>query len=185
MRIFSLRMFRLAGLACAIATTAMASPAGAIPYEGAPNLQLTSDLVAAGSGPKGFDSHLLIERMYGPQYRPEIIHLRERYGATYTADFFTLMNYSIDDVAGFVTRDKVALPKPESDMTPAKLDYDLVAIGQSPKGSYDVGYMLEKLISHKYHEELMMDLNMHFSQQRVSTFHAILGSLIVGPSKET
>lgn len=164
-------------LGCSIFVAASA-PAVAIPYNGAPDLKLTVDLVTAGTGPSGFDSHVLFKNMYGTAMPAEAAKLTERYGAAAVTDFFTLMDFSVADVLKMVTRDKVALPAADSPLSPVRLDRSVVLIGHSPNGNYDVGYMLERLISHDYHHALMADLNSHFSQQRVATFHSVLGSVV-------
>jgi hypothetical protein len=173
-------------LATALGTALFAAasgPAAAIPYYGAPDLKLTVDLVTAGSGPNGFDTKVLFKNMYGDSMPAEAATLTSKYGAASVGDFFTLMDFSVADVLRMVKRDNVALPAADSPLSPIKLDRSVVLIGHSPHGNYDVGYMLERLISHKYHHELMMDLNSHFSQERVATFHSILGSVVEDTSQ--
>ncbi len=159
--------------------TAMVRPALAIPYAGAPDLKLTVDLVTAGTGPKGFDSHLLFKNMYGTAVSTEAAHLQERYGAAAVTDFFPLMDFTIADVVRMVTRDNVKLPAADAPLSPVRLDRSVLLIGHAPNGHYDVGYMIERLISHHYHHELMMDLHAHFSHERVAHFHSVLGSVVV------
>ncbi len=157
-------------------------PAAAIPYHGAPDLKLTVDIVTAGTGPSGFDSKVLFKNMYGDAMPAEAAKLTKQYGAAAVGDFFTLMDFSIADVVRMVKRDKVLLPAADEPLSPVKLDRSIVLIGHSPSGKYDVGYMLERLISHNYHHELMRDLNAHFSQERVATFHSFLGTVVTDTS---
>jgi len=163
--------------------TASGNTAAAIPYPGVPDLKLTVDLVTAGTGPKGFDSHVLFSNMYGSAMPAEAGHLQERYGGAAVNDFFTLMDFTIADVLNMVKRDRVALPTADAPLSPVRLDRSVYLIGHAPTGKYDVGYMIERLISHKYHHELMMDLNSHFPQNRVATFHSVLGSVVEDTTK--
>lgn len=182
-------MFRIArslamvatALACAFALSS--TPVMAIPYHGAPDLKLTVDLVTAGTGPNGFDTKVLFKNMYGDSMAAEAAKLTTQYGAASVSDFFTLMDFSIADVVRMAQRDNVALPAADAPLSPIKLNRSIVLIGHSPNGKYDVGYMLERLISHKYHHELMMDLDSHFSQERVATFHSILGTVVTDTSQ--
>ena len=172
--------------AAAVGCSALAltdSPAAAIPYHGTPDLKLTVDVVTAGTGPNGFDTKVLFKNMYGDAMPAEAAKLTKEYGAASVGDFFTLMDFSIADVVRMVKRDNVALPAADTPLSPVRLDRSIVLIGHSPNGNYDVGYMLERLISHKYHHELMMDLNGHFSQERVATFHSILGTVVTDTSQ--
>lgn len=170
-----------AALECGMLASA-SLPAAAIPYHGAPDLKLTVDLVTAGTGPSGFDTKILFKNMYGDSMPAEAAKLTKRYGAASVGDFFTLMDFSIADVVRMAKRDKLALPAADKPLSPVKLDRSVVLIGYSPSGKYDVGYMLERLISHPYHQELMKDLNGHFSQQRVATFHSVLGTVVTDTS---
>ncbi len=158
------------------------APGAAIPYHGAPDLKLTVDLVTAGTGPSGFDSKVLFKSMYGDSMPAEAAKLTKQYGAAAVGDFFKLMDFSIADVVRMATRDKVALPAADAPLSPIKLDRSIVLIGHAPSGNYDVGYMLERMISHPYHHELMRDLNSHFSQERVATFHSVLGTVVTDTS---
>ncbi len=184
-RHFAIRAFRtLAFSAIATALTVAANrPAAAIPYHGPPDLKLTVDLVTAGTGPKGFDSHVLFANMYGTRAAAEAARLQARYGPAAVAGFFPLMDFTIADVVRMAKRDGVKLPAADNPLSPVKLDRSLYLIGHAPGGHYDVGYMIERLISHKYHHELMADLNRHFSQTRVAAFHSVLGTAIVETSK--
>ena len=172
----------VAALGCGLFASA-SRPAEAIPYHGTPDLKLTVDLVTAGTGPSGFDTKVLFKNMYGDSMPAEAAKLTKEYGAASVGDFFTLMDFSIADVVRMVKRDNVALPAADAPLSPIKLDRSVVLIGHSPSGKYDVGYMLERLISHKYHHELMADLNSHFSQERVATFHSILGTVVTDTSQ--
>jgi hypothetical protein len=162
---------------------AVNGPAAAIPYHGTPDLKLTVDIVTAGTGPNGFDTKQLFKAMYGADTPAEAARLTQAYGAPAVGDFFTLMDFSINDVVRMVKRDNVALPAADDPLSPTRLDHAIYVLGYSPNGKYDVGYMLERLISHKYHKELMMDLHMKFSPARVATFHSILGSVVENTTK--
>jgi len=157
-------------------------PAAAIPYTGTPDLKLTVDLATAGSNKNGFDTKLLFAKMYGSNMAAEAQRLHNRYGSVPVTDFFTLMDFTIADVLRMVKRDKLALPTASDPLVASQLDSNLLGAGIVPSGRragrYDVGYMIEHLISHPYHHELMMDLYHKYPAGEVASFHTVLASVV-------
>lgn len=173
------QLTRALAFALAFAGVAAMRPAEAVVYHGSPDLQLTVDLVKAGTTPAGkFDSTLMFKNLYGAQTPAEAAKLTAAYGKAGVGDFFKLMDHSIDFVLAAVTADKVKLPKPTAGITPAELATKLRAAGKDPKGKYDVGFMIEKLISHPYHKALMADLDKTYAHQQVAVFHEVLGEAV-------
>lgn len=164
-------------LGCALALLT-ARPAGAIVYGGDPDLALTVDLVTAGSGDHGFDSRVLFEKMYGTRVAAERQRLLHLYGPMPVDHFFTLMDFTVADVVRMTTRDHVTLPKPDDPLDADALNRKLIAAGQTPAGRFDIGYLIERLMSHHYHHELMSDLNAHFKAKTVGSFHTVLASVV-------
>ncbi|MBC5822477.1 MAG: hypothetical protein GIX01_10905 [Candidatus Eremiobacteraeota bacterium] len=139
-------------------------------------------MVTAGSDKNGFDTKLLFAKMYGSRMPAEARRLQDMYGPLPVTNFFTLMNFTVADVLRMVKRDKVALPAADDPIVPEQLDSSLVAAGIVPSGHragrYDVGYMIERLISHPYHHELMMDLYRKYPAREVASFHTVLGQVV-------
>lgn len=157
-------------------------PAAAIPYKGTPDLKLTVDMVTAGSDKNGFDTKVLFAQMYGDGMPTEAARLTHIYGTGPVTNFFDLMNYTVADVLRMVKRDKVPLPPADNPIEPQQFDKNLVAAGMVHAGRrgghYDVGYMIEHLITHKYHHELMMDLYHKYPRNEVASFHSVLASVV-------
>ena len=153
--------------------------AQAIVYRGAPDLKLTVDLVTAGSGPNGFDSKVLFAAMFGSHAGAEAKRLTALYGAHNVAEFFPLMDYSIGSVLTIVKRDHVPLPAADSPLDGKLVVEKLYEAGQTKDGRYDVGFMLEHLITHPYHHELMSALNGHYTAKDVAGFHEVLGRAVM------
>ena len=158
-------------------TLVPARPANAIVNSEAPNLPLTVQLVSIGETKHGYDTTKLFGFMYGSSMPAEAKHLTTTYGALPVANFFTLMNFSIDDVLKFVKRDGLKLP-PATTLSRNAFDKALREAGIAPSGKYDVGYMLEGLITHKYHHELMADLFAKYPKKEVASFHIVLSHVI-------
>ncbi len=168
-------------VATVVATLALISarPASAVVYSGPPNLKLTVDLVTAGSGKHGFTTQKLFGFMYGSAMPTEAKRLTHEFGPAPVGTFFTLMDFTVADVLRMVKRDKVALPAASEPLEMDRFDQQLRRAGIDPAGKYDVGYMIENLIGHKYHKELMHDLYVHYPAQTVSSFHIVLARVVL------
>jgi len=178
-KLFADRMFRLmtsAALGTTLVLTMGALPAGAIVYTGAPDLELTARLVAAGSDRGTFHATTLFERAFAKGWPAERAHMRAKYGDQRVRDCFALMDYTVGDTLRIVKRDNVAVPAVTTSTTP--LPAALWAAGQTPSGRYDVGYMLERLVSHAYHHEIMHDLDARFGRNANASFHIVLAALV-------
>lgn len=169
---------RHAAIAIAAAIFFLESSAGAsaIVYAGAPNLALTARLVAAGEDRGVFRSERLFIGAYGAAWPMERASLRARFGAQRLRDCFAVFDYAIADALRIVARDKVAVPAPVAASEP--LAAELFDAGMTPAGRYDVGYMLERLVTHAYHHEIMVDLDARFNPRTNAAFHLVLTSLV-------
>jgi hypothetical protein len=175
-----------ASLACAafaIATLGpyQARPARAVIYGGAPNLALAVALVKAGSGPHGFSSHTLFAHMFGAKSAAENSALKERYGFDQLAEYFGVMDFTIGDILRIAEEHHITLPAadPTASASPAALAASLYRAGIIPDGRYDVGYMIERLMTHPLHHELMRDIDSRFKPEVNASFHEILTTVVV------
>ncbi len=164
--------------ACSAAIVSAVAPATAVVYHGAPDFQLTSDLIAAGSGRRGFDAKLLFKTLYGPKAPEEAARLIADHGQSGVDAFFELMDHSMAFVLAAAKGDHLALPAPTPNGSPSALAARLRAAGTGTTGHFDVGYLIERLISHPYHHLLMLDLAKTYPANRVSDFHQVLGEAI-------
>ncbi len=147
---------------------------------GPPNLALTAAFIAAGGGPAGFDAQKLIANLTGngPQTQTEIAALTKRFGAADVASFMKTFNYVITDSLAQATTAGVELPStPVPDPADGKaLSAALYAAGVSPRGGYDVEYMLDSLVSHVIHVAVMddIDANPDLGPQADANYHLVL-----------
>ncbi len=154
----------------------VADSARAIVYNGDPNLKLTLAVVLAGGGPTNFDAAKLLGVLAGPNTSAEVAKLKGQYGDQRFQDFVSVFTYAIDDSLAVVTREKIALPsEPDPAPTDGKaLSAALYQAGMTPSGKWDVGYMLEGLISHPIHHVVMQDIDAKFTPATNASFHVIL-----------
>ena len=163
-------------LGCVANVAALATPARAVVYDGVPDLALAARVVAAGTDGGTFHARTLFGRAFGNAWDAERIRLVARFGEQRVRDCFFVFDYAIDDALRIVARDRVPMPAPAADGAP--LGDALWRAGRTPAGRYDVGYMLEKLITHPYHHEIMLDLDRRFGHATDASFHIVLARAI-------
>ena len=172
------RIVAVALVAGALLATARAR-ADAIIYGGAPDLALTSALVAAGGGPEHFSSAKLFKVVTGSLAAPEAAKLTKQFGAADVANTFAVFDFAIDDVIRVATAKHIALPPPAPDPADAKaLAVALYGAGITDRGTWDVGYMLERLITHPIHHVIMADIDAKFGSPTNGTFHMVLAQMM-------
>jgi hypothetical protein len=147
-------------------------------YRGAPNLNLALSMVEAGGGPQAFDAAKLVGVLAGPNTDAEVAKLNKQFGPDNVQSFLAVFTYSIDDVLRMITEKKIPLP---ADAVPDPKDGKALATalfvaGTMPDGKFDIGYMIEHVISHDLHVELMKDINDNpkFGPKANANFHTVL-----------
>lgn len=145
-------------------------------YTGAPNLPLTLSLIAAGGGPAKFSSVSLVKTLTGPVFDAEVKSLTEKYGAESVKSFLETFDFVISDSLKIVTAAKIALPaKPAVDPTDGKaLSAALYTAGVTKDGNFDVEYLLDNLVSHPVHTQVMDDIDAKLSRKADQNYHVIL-----------
>lgn len=144
-------------------------------YAGAPDLPLTLSMIEAGGGPKDFDSVKLIHVLAGNLTNAEVAKLTKEFGADKVHSFLTTFNFVVADSLRLVTKAGVVLPKtPKPSPSNGKaLSAALWAAGQSGKG-FNVEVMLDRLVSHPIHVQVMKDIDAKYGIAADATYHAVL-----------
>jgi hypothetical protein len=185
-----LRFNAIFAVALALIGTGIASAAALLPnvldqptrfsgsccvYTGAPQLAVTLSMVEAGGGPANFNTVPLLKVLTGKLFDAEVAKLTKQYGQDNVATFLRTFNFVVADSLRIVTAKKVALPaQPEPDPTngPA-LAGALWAAGQTGQG-YVVETMLDRLVSHPIHMQVMTDIDAKYGLAADAFYHAIL-----------
>ncbi len=170
-----MRFFNRLALAGMLAV-AMPAASWATVYHGFPHLHLTMAVVDAGGGAGRFDSHRLMQRLAGSQAASENDKLIRQYGAARVASFYDVFTFAVDDALKkahnmLIPLPRTAQPDPAASSALASALYHA---GMTPNGRYDVGYMLEVLMSHQIHHDIMGDMDKHFTPAVNADFHVIL-----------
>jgi hypothetical protein len=144
-------------------------------YPGAPNLALTLSMIAAGGGPATFSSTKLVGTLAGPLTQAEVKTLTAKYGAANVSSFLEVFNFVVADSLRIVNEKKVALPsQPAVDPTDGKALSAALYTAGVHDGRYDVEYMLDNLVSHPIHVQVMDDIDGKYSRTADANYHIVL-----------
>jgi hypothetical protein len=144
-------------------------------YVGAPNLPLTLSMIVAGGGPSAFKTVKLVGVLAGAQTSTEVKKLTDEYGAKDVGSFLEVFNYVVSDALRIASEKNVALanlPNPSPSDGKA-LSAALLQAGTSPQG-FDVEYMLDSLVSHPIHVQVMLDIDKKFGRYADANYHTVL-----------
>ncbi|HEX5353482.1 MAG TPA: hypothetical protein VFW60_05335 [Rhodanobacteraceae bacterium] len=143
-------------------------------YDGAPALNVTAALVEAGGGATNFKCSTSLVAMLGQKtVDAEVAKLSKQYGAKNVQVFLTGMTYVVNDALKRATEQGIKLPPP-ANLHGAKLAAALVDAGTTPDGTFWSGYLFDHAVSHKLHDQVMMDVNTNVSPDADTTTHRIL-----------
>jgi len=148
---------------------------------GAPALQTTVDMIAAGSDKTGFQTTTLLGHLAGAHTRAELASLGKRFGADNMLSFVKTFNFVVNDAIAKVAAAKVPLPKASSPLPDGKsLSASLYALGMTPDTSFDVEYLLDSLVTHSIHAAVMDDIDRDPAQgpRADANYHAVLAQAL-------
>ncbi len=152
-------------------------------YTGAPNLPLTLSVVVAGGGPARFDSTKLVGVLAGSLTDAEVKKLSGQFGAENVGSFLKTFDFVIGDALALVRKNDVALPPaPAPAPTDGKaLAAALYGAGVTPAGNFDVEYLLDHLVTHPLHVQIMNDIdaNPQLGPKADGNYHAVLTQAVL------
>ena len=167
------------GVSSAQAMSSMGSTAharfGGSVYTGAPDLPLTLSMVMAGGGPAHFKTATLVGVLAGPNANAEVAKLTKQYGAAGVKQYLAVFDFVVTDSLKRATAAGVKLPsQPEPDPADGKaLATALYKAGIDPKLGYNVEYMLDHLVSHPIHVQVMKDIDAKFGPKADAVYHVV------------
>ncbi|MBV8150687.1 MAG: hypothetical protein JO101_08270 [Candidatus Eremiobacteraeota bacterium] len=143
-------------------------------YTGAPDLPLTVSMVVAGGGPTKFKTATLVGVLAGSAAKAEVAKLTKAYGAAGVKQYLQVFDFVVADSLKLATKAGVKLPSPSPDPTDGKaLATALYQAGVDPKLGYNVEYMLDHLVSHPIHVQVMKDIDAKFGLKADATYHVV------------
>jgi len=145
-------------------------------YTGAPDLPLTLSMVVAGGGPTNFKTATLVGVLAGDNAKAEVDKLTKQYTADGVKQYLEVFDFVVTDALKRATEAGVKLPSaPAPDPKDGKaLTTALYKAGVDPKsGTYNVEYMLDHLVSHPIHVQVMKDIDAKFGEKADATYHVV------------
>ncbi len=145
-------------------------------YTGQPTLPVTLSMVIAGGGPGKFQTIKLVSLLAGSKTKAEVAKLTNEYGQKNVASFLTVFDYVISDALAIVQAKHIALPaapKPAPSNGKA-LAAALYRLGEYGSGNFDVEYMLDGLVSHGIHVQVMDDIDKKYGRPADANYHKVL-----------
>ena len=172
----------LGGVAVAADAPATASAAqgqmnwfGGPVYSGAPELDVTAALVAAGGGAKDFEFAKALVSMLGEKtVDAEVAKLKKQYGDKAVDDFVSGMTFAVHSGLKHATEAGVKLPAAPADLKGEKLALALVKAGTAPDGTWWSGYLFDKTLSNPIHVKVMVDIDAKSGHAADESTHKIL-----------
>lgn len=144
-------------------------------YSGAPDLPLTLSMIVAGGGPKHFKSTTLVGVLAGAKTKAEVGKLTKQFGAKNVSSFLTVFDFVVSDSLKIVTEKKVPLPKqPRPDPKDGKALAAALYTAGVENGRYNVEIMLDKLVSHPIHVQVMDDIDAKYGRNADANYHVLL-----------
>lgn len=144
-------------------------------YSGAPALKVTAALVKAGGGAMNFSFPQALVSMLGKKtVNAEVAKLTKQYGKQEVNTFITGMTYAVHDGLKRATEAGVTLPQPPANLHGVALAKTLVSAGTTSNGTWWAGYLFDKALSHKLHNQVMSDINTNVSAHADMITHKIL-----------
>jgi hypothetical protein len=144
-------------------------------YCGAPKLTNTLSLIVAGGGPAKFSTVTAFGVLADGKAAAEEAKLIKQYGKPAFLQYIKTFDFVISDSLAIVTKAKVPLPKtPVPDPKDGKaLSAALYADGIAPMGGYSVEYMLDHLVTHPVHVQVMKDIDAKYGLSADAAYHAV------------
>jgi hypothetical protein len=144
-------------------------------YCGSPKLTNTLALVVSGGGPAHFSTATAFGVLADGKAAAEQAKLIKQYGKPAFLQYLKTFDFVINDSLAIVTKAKVALPKaPSPDPKDGKaLSAALYTDGVAKDGSFSVEYMLDHLVTHPVHVQVMKDIDAKYGPAADAAYHVV------------
>jgi hypothetical protein len=140
-------------------------------YTKSPDLPSTIAFVDAGGGPGNFSTVKALTALVGADLaNKEVGKLTSQYGKESVDSFVTVFNFAVDDAVKIATADGVKFPAPG--LEGKKLAAQLVQDG-TVNGTFWTGDMLDHLVTHKIHDQVMNDIDAKYGAAADANYHKI------------
>jgi hypothetical protein len=144
-------------------------------YTGAPDLPLTLSMIMAGGGPSNFHTTTLVGVLAGKNADAEVAKLTKQYGEENVKAYLTTFDFVVNDAVKRATEAGVKFPAaPSPDPKDGKaLTIALYKAGVDPATGFNVEYMLDHLVSHPIHDQVMDDIDAKYGKTADGVYHSV------------
>ncbi len=162
-------------LAGSVAFAQSAARYGGSVYSGAPDLPLTLSMIVAGGGPSNFHTTTLVGVLAGKNADAEVAKLTKQYGEENVKAYLTTFDFVVNDAVKRATEAGVKFPAvPSPDPKDGKaLTIALYKAGLDPSTGFNVEYMLDHLVSHPIHDQVMDDIDAKYGKTADGVYHTV------------
>jgi hypothetical protein len=141
-------------------------------YNGAPALKVTASFVAAGGGATDFSIATALTSMVGEKLvGAEVGKLTQQYGKDKVDSWIEVFNYAVKDSLKLATTSGVTLP--DANLKGKKLASTMVKAGLDKDGTFWIGFLLDKAVTHKIHMQVMDDIDAKYGEDADANYHKI------------
>jgi hypothetical protein len=145
-------------------TSTMMGRYGGPVYSGAPALNVTAALVAAGGGAANYSTATALVSMLGKDtVNAEVAKLQKQYGNDAVTQWLATFDFAVKDSLKRATDAGVMLPAPDPSLSGQKLASTLVTAGTAADGTFQIEFLLDKAVSHAIHNQVMDDIDANSS----------------------
>ena len=175
--------------ATAASNQAMPAPAGMNMfggpiYSGEPALEVTAALVKAGGGAEQFSfANALVAMLGEEKVNAELAKLTKQYGKQEVDTFLSGMTMAVGFGLKRATDAGVKLPEP-ANLSGTDLAKALINAGTAPDSTFWSGYLFDKALSNKIHNQVMADINAKAGVEDDKITHKILNQAMYDVAQE-
>jgi len=146
-------------------------------YTGAPALNVTASLVAAGGGSKEFSTAKALTSMVGSEtVTAEVQKLTKEFGKKRVTRWLKVFDFAVGDALRIATAAGVSLPEP--DLKGTDLAGTLVKASMDADGTVYTEFLLDKAVTHKIHMLVMNDIDHKFGAQADEDYHLLTNTAL-------
>jgi hypothetical protein len=140
-------------------------------YTKSTDLPTTIAFVNAGGGPGKFSTATALTALVGADVTSkEVAKLTTQYGKPAVDSFVTVFSYAVNDATKIATADGIAFPAPA--LSGDKLAGQIIRDGTAD-GTFETGYLLDHLLTHKIHDQVMGDIDAKYGAAADASYHKI------------
>lgn len=148
-------------------------------YFGTPAVDVTAAFIKAGGGAGSFSMVRAFSSMIGDTVlQSELGKLRARFGDRDTDRFVHIFDFAVSDAWKRAGENNLVLPAPGA-LEGHDLAQAIVTTGTTDSRYFFTGFLLDKLLTHKVHQQVLSDIDVKYGANDNETFNTIANAFFV------